>query len=187
MNIIGGEKRGARLATLQGSHTRPTAQRTREALFNLIEGGRFGRQLLSDNAVIWDVFAGTGAIGLEALSRGAGHAVFIEQDRLASQTITANITRLGYQARVTLHHLDATLPFTGHAAPASIIICDPPYGSGAYIPALAVIDRQKKIAEDALIIIETQKTEIPALGDKYLTLDSRHYGKARISLFRYSS
>lgn len=70
MNIIGGEKRGARLASLQGRDTRPTAQRTREALFNLLEGGRFGRHLLSEHTVIWDVFAGTGAIGLEALSRG---------------------------------------------------------------------------------------------------------------------
>ena len=145
MNIIGGEKRGARLASLQGRDTRPTAQRTREALFNLLEGGRFGRHLLSEESVIWDVFAGTGAIGLEALSRGAGHAVFIEKDRLACQTLTANIGNLGYQARVTLHHLDATQPFTSQAASASIIICDPPYGSGAYIPALAALNAPNKI------------------------------------------
>jgi 16S rRNA (guanine966-N2)-methyltransferase len=186
MNIIGGEKRGARLASLQGRDTRPTAQRTREALFNLLEGGRFGRHLLSEHTVIWDVFAGTGAIGLEALSRGAGHAVFIEKDRLACQTLTANIRNLGYQARVTLHHLDATQPFTSQAASASIIICDPPYGSGAYIPALAALNAQNKIGRDALIIIETQKTEMPAPDDSYQFLDSRHYGKARISLFRYT-
>ena len=185
MNIIGGEKRGAKLATLEGMHTRPTAQRTREALFNLIEGGRFGRHLLNEDAVIWDIFAGTGAIGLEALSRGAGHAVFIEQNSMASRTVGANIAKLGYQSSTTIHHLDATSDFTSHASPASIIICDPPYNSGAYLPALAALERQQKITKDALVIIETQKTEMPALSDNFAFLDSRTYGKARLGLFRY--
>lgn len=185
MNIIGGEKRGAKLAILDGKQTRPTAQRTREALFNLIDGGRFGRHLLGADTVIWDIFAGTGAIGLEALSRGAGHAVFIEHDSHASRTLTANITKLGYQRRCHLHQLDATSAFSSHADPATLIVCDPPYDSAYYIPALVELERQQKISPDALVIIETKKSEMPSLSESYLALDSRTYGKARLSLFRY--
>ena len=92
MNIIGGEKRGSKLALCESKAVRPTAQRTREALFNILQGGRFSLSL--SNATVIDLFAGTGAIGLEALSRGARSCVFVEQDQDALQTLQAKISKL---------------------------------------------------------------------------------------------
>ena len=92
MRIIGGRHRGTKLADLAGDKTRPTSDRVRESLFNILDGGRFGAVVR--DAVVIDLFAGTGALGLEALSRGAQHASFVENDGAALGVVRANIARL---------------------------------------------------------------------------------------------
>ena len=101
MNIIGGEKRGSKLALCASKAVRPTAQRTREALFNILQGGRFSFSLSEANVI--DLFAGTGAIGLEALSRGARSCVFVEQDQDSLQTLQANISKLKLEDLSLIH------------------------------------------------------------------------------------
>lgn len=186
MKIIGGEKRGAHLAQLSQHTTRPTAQRTREAIFNLLMGGRFGHQLLHKQMTVLDLCAGTGALALEALSRGAGHAVLVEGDKQACQVITQNSKKLGYTSRTTLICADVTQPHHHRPAPASVLFCDPPYDSGFAQIAVTRAIEQSWVEPQALIIIETRKNETAKLGADCVFLESRTYGMARISLFRAS-
>lgn len=184
MNIIAGQKRGAKLVELSGRTTRPTAQRTREAIFNLLMGGRFGRNLLHSDTVILDLCAGTGALALEALSRGAGYAYLVEQDKHAAQVISQNIEKLGYSDKTTVLKGDVTAPLSSIRQPADILFCDPPYGSGLAQPAIEQCFAKKFIADGALIIIEARKGEAVSLNNDCELLDSRNYGIANISLFK---
>ena len=183
MNIIAGQKRGAKLAQLSGQNTRPTAQRTREAIFNLIMGGRFGRNLLHSEMVVLDLCAGTGALAFEALSRGAGHAVLVEQDKNACQVINQNIEKLGYQQQTTLLRQDVTTSLHYPQRPAALVFCDAPYDSGLSEIAISACLHPHIIAPDAMLIIETRKNEQVDLGQSCTVLDSRTYGMARISIF----
>ena len=183
MNIIAGEKRGARLASLEGRTTRPTAIRTREAVFNLISGGRYGRPL--PGAVVIDLFAGTGALGLEALSRGASAASFIEKDNRALAVLRQNIIKLGYQQKCLVMAGDLTTGLAYHGEPAQLIFCDPPYDSGLADTALHSLAAQKALSPEALVIVETRKNETPQLPEMFAPADTRRYGMAQISLFFY--
>ena len=130
MRIIGGEWRGRALSPVgkgaPADHLRPTSDRVRENLFNVIQHGRIGIQL--DGTRVLDLFAGTGALGFEALSRGAAQAMFIEQGRAASQIIAANISLLKAQDRAT--HLTRDAEHLGdNLGPGfDLIFLDPPYG-----------------------------------------------------------
>ena len=189
MRIIAGRHRGTKLAQPTGADTRPTADRVRESLFNILEGGRFGRVI--EDAIVIDAFAGTGALGLEALSRGAKSASFIERDQAALSVLRANIDRL---KRVEDSHViagDATSIPAWRGPPATLMFADAPYGSGGGFKAARCIAGRGGLVPGALVIIETDKSEkppaeeVPASG--LTMLDSRHYGRASLHFLEFTS
>ncbi|RUZ82129.1 16S rRNA (guanine(966)-N(2))-methyltransferase RsmD, partial [Mesorhizobium sp. M7A.F.Ca.US.006.01.2.1] len=128
MRIVGGEFRGRPLATPRSSAIRPTTDRTREAVFNVL-AHRFAAQL--DGARVLDLFAGTGALGLEALSRGASYGVFIEESAEGRGLIRDNVEAFGLTGRTKIFRRDATgLGEAGTLAPFGLVFADPPYGKG---------------------------------------------------------
>ncbi len=178
MRIIAGQWRGRPLAAPPGGATRPTSERAREALFSMLASrlGDFAGLRVAD------LYAGTGALGLEALSRGAAHATFVESDRAAVTALNANIARLGADFATTV--LAQPVQAIGRApAPFDLLLLDPPYGEGLALPALARLVEYGWVAPHALVSVETAKGE--ALAPEGFTLDTvRAHGKARLHLFR---
>ena len=131
MRIIGGRWKGLRLTPVgkgdRGAHLRPTSDRVRENLFNLLMGGRFGDPVT--DAVVLDLFAGTGALGLEALSRGASSATFVDDGRAAGKLLAANFA-LAKPSNVKHLKRDATRLPSCDGEPANLVFLDPPYGKG---------------------------------------------------------
>ena len=187
MRIVGGRHRGRRLEAPAGLEVRPTADRTREALFNILDHGRFaaddGVSPLSGARVL-DGFCGSGALGLEALSRGAAHATFMDTSATAVAATRANAARLDEAARTTVLRADPTRPPPA-PAPVGVVLLDPPYGSGLGAPALAALAAAGWIARDALCIVEVSAKEPFAPPAGFALLDERRYGKARLTFLRY--
>lgn len=178
MRIIAGQWRGRPLIAPPGEATRPTSERAREALFSML-ASRLGD---FEGLRVADLFAGTGALGLEALSRGAAHVTFVERDRAAVAALTANIARLGAGPATTL--VTSPVEALGRAAvPFDVLLLDPPYGEGLALPALARLAANGWIGGGALVSVETEaKLDLAPPG---LTLDTvRTHGKARLHLFR---
>ena len=181
MRIIAGEWRGRKLAAPKGDGTRPTADRARETLFAMLTS-RLGD---FDGLQIADLFAGSGALGLEALSRGAAHCLFVEQDRAAVDVIRANITALGAQARARVE-VGSVMQLRAASAPLDLILADPPYQSGAGEVALDRLLRLGWIGPETWIAVETSFKEDVAI--KGLTLEAeRRVGKGKLSLLRLAA
>ncbi|KJZ19119.1 16S rRNA (guanine(966)-N(2))-methyltransferase RsmD [Loktanella sp. S4079] len=182
MRIIGGTHRGTALTAVgkgdAGAHLRPTTDRVRESLFNVLLGGRFGNPIL-DTRVL-DLFAGTGALGLEALSRGASHVTFVDNGRISQKLIRDNIAKLRRQSDTTLIKSDASRLPAGE--PCGLVFLDPPYGQGLGTAALMAAKSNGWIAPDALIIWEESTAQIAPLG--YATLDQRRYGDTWITFLK---
>ncbi len=182
MRIIAGDWRGRVLASVgkgdAGAHLRPTTDRVRESLFSMLAGGRFGDPIT--DARVLDLFAGTGALGLEALSRGAAEAVFVDDGRVAQNLIRDNIATLGAGDRATLAGRDATRlgPCPGEAH--TLVFCDPPYGKGLGEKALGAALSGGWIAPGALVVWEESADVSPP--DGLVPLDERRYGDTRIHL-----
>ena len=184
MRIIGGRHRGRRLLAPPGDAVRPTSDRAREALFNILSHGRLAESGLPfvDMAVL-DAFAGIGALGLEALSRGAAEAVFIEHDRAALATLRRNIEALGETASTRVVPGDATRPPRAATA-CAVAFLDPPYRSGLAGPALAALAGAGWLTPEALVVIETAAREGLAPDGGFTVLDERVYGAARLVFLR---
>jgi 16S rRNA (guanine966-N2)-methyltransferase len=171
MRIIAGKWRGRPILAPPGAATRPTADRVREALFSML-ASRLGS---FEGLQAADLFAGSGALGLEALSRGAARCVFVENDRRAADAIRANISTFGASGEVLTRSAEhAALP-----RPVDLAFLDPPYGSGL---APAVLARLA-IAPGGWVSVETGQGEAVA-ADGYQVEVERTYGKARITLLR---
>ena len=183
MRIVAGKHRGRRIATPPGDIVRPTSERAREALFNILAHGRFAPAPIFEDARVLDVFAGTGAFGLEALSRGARFATFIEKDRDAREALAANIKALGESGRTRLLAVDATLPPRADG-PYNLVFLDPPYRSGLAAPALEALARTGWLSPDALVIVElaARSDFEPPAG--FETLEERRYGPGRLVFLR---
>ena len=177
MRIIAGAWRGRTIVAPKGDATRPTADRTREALFSMLVS-RLGS---FEGLRVADMFAGSGALGLEALSRGAAHCTFIEQDRAALDALKANIAKLGAAASDV--RAQSVLALGVASQPFDLVLMDPPYGSGAGIVALEKLTRLGWIAPHGLVSIETSGKEIVAV-EGYTAEPPRDHGKARITLLR---
>jgi 16S rRNA (guanine966-N2)-methyltransferase len=184
MRIVGGSHRGRRLAAPPGEAVRPTSDRAREALFNILSHGAFAAAGVpfADNVVL-DAFAGTGALGLEALSRGAAEAVFIENDREALVALRRNIADLGETRRIRIIIGDATRP------PPALVACavaflDPPYVSGLAASALAALAAAHWLTQDALVVVEVGGREPFAPPNGFALIDERVYGAARLVFLR---
>ncbi|KAB7648501.1 16S rRNA (guanine(966)-N(2))-methyltransferase RsmD [Polymorphobacter fuscus] len=175
MRIIAGHWRGRALVAPEGAATRPTADRVREALFSMLTS-RLGS---FEGLRVLDGFAGTGALGLEAMSRGAAYATFVENDPAAVKALRTNIAGMKFVADV----IAAPITAIGTAPLAcDIILLDPPYGSGLAEPALLCLAERGWIAPHALVSVETSRKE--ALASDYDVLAVRDHGKARLHLLR---
>ena len=179
MRIVGGRHRGARLAEVgagdAAAHLRPTTDRVRESLFGVLEGGRFGDPLTG--ARVLDLFAGTGALGFEALSRGAAHVTFVDDGAVAGRLIDTNAARLKRTDDVTrLSCAAADLP-TG--APCGLVFLDPPYGRALGGPALARACARGWIAPGTLVVWEEAAPQIAPRG--FARRDARAYGSVHVT------
>ena len=178
LRIIAGEWRGRRLVAPEGDATRPTADRTREALFSMLVS-RLGS---FEGLFVADLFAGSGALGLEALSRGAGRVLFVEQDAAALRALRSNIAALGAQARCDVR-AGSVLSLAQTSTPPDLILMDPPYGTGAGAVALDRLDRLGWVESATWISIETARDEnISVKGFECETV--RDCGKARLHILR---
>jgi len=184
MRIVGGRHRGRRLLAPPGDTVRPTSDRAREALFNILSHGRFSAEGIPfAGAAVLDAFAGTGAFGLEALSRGAAEAVFIERDPQAVAVLRRNVAALGESAHVEIVPGDATHPPRA-ASQCAVAFVDPPYRSGLAAPALDALDRAGWFAPGGLVIIELAAREELVAPNGFTLLDERVYGAARLVFLR---
>jgi 16S rRNA (guanine966-N2)-methyltransferase len=188
MRIVAGRHRGRRIEAPAGFEVRPTADRTREALFNILEHGRFTAHGTSPlpGARVLDAFAGSGALGFEALSRGAAHATFMDDNAVARRAIRANARALGETGSVSIIQGDATHPPTA-GAPCNLIFLDAPYRSGLGAPALTALAARGWIAEGAICVVETGANEPFEPPAGFTPVDERRYGKAKLILLRYGS
>ncbi len=180
MRIIAGKWRGRPVDAPKGDATRPTADRTREALFSMLTSRLGSFEGLS----VADLFAGSGALGLEALSRGAASCLFVEQDPAALAVLKANLGKLGVPlAQVRAQSVTALGPVP---SPFDLLLLDPPYASGAGAVALDRLARLGWISPVTWISVETARTEdVDAPG---FTVDvERVHGKAKISLLRLAT
>ena len=178
MRIISGQWRSRPLVAPKGDTTRPTADRTRETLFSMLNS-RLGS--FEDLAVL-DLFAGSGALGLEALSRGAATCTFVENDAAALKALETNIAKLGATAQSDIRR-SSVLSLGSAIKPFDVILMDPPYASGAGSVALDKLGRLGWFAPSAWISIETgNKEDVDVRG--YVIDTVRNVGKARLTLLR---
>ena len=190
MRIVGGRLRGRRLEAPGGMALRPTADRTREALFNILCQGKMdwrpnrqdGANPLAGARAL-DAFAGTGALGLEALSRGASFVTFMENQAAALNACQTNIEALGEAAQAELLRGDVLRPPKA-MAPCELILMDPPYNQDLAPPALAALQAAGWLAPGALATVELMATEPFTPSEGFEILDERKYGKARLVFLR---
>ena len=186
MRIIAGRHRGRLLTAPPGEAVRPTGERAREALFDILAHGKFALAGPAyAGALVLDAFAGTGAFGLEALSRGASEAVFLENGRAALAALRANIAALGEAARSRVVSGDATAPPRAQAA-AALAFLDPPYGRGLAAPALTALGAAGWLAAGALCIVELAAKERIEPPGGFALVDERRYGAARLAFLRFT-
>ena len=184
MRIVGGKHRGRRLLAPPDATVRPTSDRAREALFNILSHGQFAAEGIPFvRAAVLDAFAGTGAFGLEALSRGAAEAVFIEQDRSALGILRQNIEALGEGDRARVLYGDATHPPRA-SFPCAVAFLDPPYRSGLAGAALTALAAAGWLVPGALAIAEIAAREELALLAGFTLVDERVHGAARLVFLR---
>lgn len=188
MRIVGGKHRGRVLTVPQAEGLRPTADRVREAVFNILVHGVTWDGLEDANVI--DAFAGTGAYGLEALSRGSARATFIDREPATLAAIRRNAAAMGEAPAITLLNLDATKlpppPFAA-GAPCALAFLDPPYDSGSAVPALQGLATHGWLATGAIAVVEVGAREPFAPPPRYATLDERVYGAARVILLRLTA
>lgn len=181
MRIIAGKSRGTKLAEVGSgdvdAHLRPTSDRVRESLFSMLASHN-----VIQGARVLDLFAGTGALGLEALSRGARQVVFVENGRVAQKLIDENIKKLRAEAETTLMRTDATLLGDWIAAPFDLVFVDPPYGKGMGQVALSKALAGGWLTPDAMIVWEESAAMDPP--DGFTRIDKRKYGDTWITVLR---
>lgn len=182
MRIVGGRHRGRRLAAPPGRSTRPTSDRARESLFNILAHGDFGGVL--EGARVLDAFCGSGALGLEALSRGASHVVLMDNDGAAMAAAQDNAGALDEETHVTCLPRDAVNPPRAEK-PCGLVFLDPPYGGGLGEKALTALSTQGWLAPGALCVMETAKDEAFAPPPGFTILKERQVGAARFHILRY--
>lgn len=180
MRIIAGEARGVRLATPEGRDVRPTLDRVREASFSIIGPGLVGARFL-------DLYAGTGANGLEALSRGAAHAGFVESDAASRKLITENIARTKFSDRARVHavNLPAGLSRLIHETPFEFIYADPPHRFTDYAALFDAVAASGLLATGGVLVLEhATRTPVVDFVGVYERVRQAAYGETTLSFFR---
>ena len=183
MRIIAGKHRGQKLTAPAGQTVRPSSDRLRQALFNILEHGKHEIELAG--ATVVDAFAGTGALGLEALSRGANHATFIENNPAVMEHLRQNVAICDEAERAVITRANASSPPPARVA-CDLAFLDPPYRSDLGVPALIALANQGWLKPRAVCTLEIAKAEqlLPPTG--FDVIDERTYGAARIVMLRWS-
>jgi 16S rRNA (guanine966-N2)-methyltransferase len=183
MRVIAGAWRGKRLVAPPGETTRPTSDRVRQTVFDVLWHARWAGRRVIEGARVLDAFAGSGAMGIEALSRGAAEATFLETDPAALAAIRANLRACRAEARGRALRADATAPPPA-PTPCSITFLDPPYGKGLVTASLAALDRMGWIGREAAVVAELGAAEPFACPDGFIIEDERVIGAARVLMLR---
>lgn len=184
MRVIGGNAKGQRLASLPGDNTRPTLDRVKESMFNMI-------QLHLYNAKVLDLFAGSGALGIEAISRGAKECCFVDEHRESMRVIRENVTKTKFNNNSTTRLMDfpralKSLQREGKAF--DLIFLDPPYGKGFVEEALKIIAQENLLAPDGLVIIEQDKKESLEISEEdYFLWKEKKYGNTFVRVLKKKS
>lgn len=177
MRVITGEARGRKLLTLEGADVRPTTDKVKEAVFSAI-------QFDIQDRVFLDLFAGSGQMGIEALSRGAKSAVFVDNSRKAVEIVRKNLNNTGFYERAKVIHTDGLsfLSMTGEEF--DIVYLDPPYGTGILQEIMPKI--VEKVKKTGVIIVENpEKEDILQNYGEFMLDRQKHYGKIKISMYRH--
>jgi 16S rRNA (guanine966-N2)-methyltransferase len=183
MRIVGGKFKGHSLAAPSGQATRPTSDRVREAIFNILAHGISGFRV--EGARVMDLFAGTGALGLEAISRGARFCLFVEESAAARGLIRRNADALGVIGQCKIWRRDATkLGPCAPQPPFDLVFADPPYGKGLGEKALASLMEGGWLAADAVVVLEEAETAEVAAPAALTLLDRRAYGDTQVRFYR---
>ena len=180
MRIVGGKFKGRPIAAPAGRDTRPTSDRAREAVFNVLAHGDWSPGL--EGRRVLDLFAGSGALGFEAISRGAAFTLFVETDAAARGALRDNIEALGLFGVTRIHRRDATdlgAKPVGLGEPFDLVFMDPPYHSGLGEASLPRLAHGGWITQSALVVFECAADEIPATPG-FESLDTREYGAAKV-------
>lgn len=179
LRVIAGRFRGRALKAPAGLATRPTAARVRESLFGILGP--------LDGARVLDLYAGSGALAIEALSRGAAYAVLVERDRQALTAIRNNLDALSLstEARLLSVPVERALPALSAEAPFDLVLCDPPWAVGERaLPVLGKLAHSGKLAQDARVVVEHPSRETPEPPDGLVLTDERAFGDTGLSFFR---
>ncbi len=182
MRIIAGRHRGRTLVAPSGDATRPTADRVRQALFDMLWHAPWGGRTTIQDQLVLDAFAGTGALGLEALSRGADHCTFIESAKPALAALRTNIAACKEEARTAVLAADATRPPRARVS-CGLVFLDPPYGQGLVERALAALSAAGWIAPDALVVAEAGVDDTLDLPG-FTPIATRSHGAATLHVLR---
>lgn len=188
MRIVGGTFKGRALKTPSSQAVRPTSDRARQALFNILEHNSdlFSEGQSLEKANVIDLFAGTGALGLEALSRGAAYALFVDSSVEGRGLIRENMLTMGVAVRARLFKRDATkIGDRGKMDPFTLAFLDPPYGKGLGGQALKALDEGEWLAPGALVVLEESVKADVVIPDAFSLLEERDMGEARIRFLRY--
>ena len=184
MRIVAGKFRGAQIEAPKGLDTRPTSDRVRQALFNVLEHG--APHFDFDGARVLDLFAGSGALGLEALSRGAAFALFIEDHAEARAAIRRNVEALNLTGVTKIWRRDATkLGPAQTQAPFDLVFCDPPYGKDLGEPALKAAAEGGWVAKEAIVVLEERAGLEIKLPEPFEAIDQRDYGDTQIVIGKF--
>ena len=178
MRVITGSARGRRLKTPDNYDIRPTTDNVKESVFNILQFDVEGRRVL-------DLFAGTGQLGIEALSRGAASAVFIDRDRAAVQIVKDNLKTCGLEGTVLCTDAISYLNSCGRF---DLIFIDPPYDSGLYDEVLQTIKAVDRLSEGGIMVVEARReTPLPDMEAPYRKLREYRYGKVKICTYTRES
>ncbi|NLM60586.1 MAG: 16S rRNA (guanine(966)-N(2))-methyltransferase RsmD [Clostridiales bacterium] len=178
MRIITGSQRGRKLVTLEGLHTRPTSEKVKEALFSIIQFEIEGRRVL-------DLFAGSGQLGLEALSRGARECVFVDNDRNAMRIIRENAEKCGFTDKSRFYQNDYTTVLKRSDEKYDIILIDPPYASSYYDKSLKLISAFDILARNGIIVVESESDqELPEEVGTIRKVRDYRYGRTKLTVYR---
>jgi len=183
MRIVAGKFKGRKLAPPpEDSSIRPTSDRAREALFDILTHAPWSPGL--DQMRVMDLYAGTGALGFEALSRGASHVTFVEQSRVALALLRQNAAHLGVTEQVAILGVDVAALRTPPVQPIDIAFLDPPYGKGLAPIGLTRLRAPGWLSPEGIAIVETSIADPWTTPDDWTLLDERRYGKARLTMLR---
>lgn len=187
LRIIAGKHRNRRLQMIQSDALRPTSSRTRESIFNILIHGEWSEQAsVLEGATVLDLYCGTGALGIEALSRGANHAIFIDMDPKHLAITRQNVVHVGELEHATFIRADSSHPPLARTL-CDLVFLDPPYGKGLVAVTLQQLVAQKWLADNALVVVEISKHENMAIPPQFEELDKRIYGKTHIVILRFQS